>query len=797
MEKRVKEFKSYLLLGLLVFLLIVFGLIYIFNNVRITGDVVTVTQIPPDIVKTNYTNEYYGYNNLWFYNSRGRIWTQSGCWYTLPGETQTRYNPNTCSINLTKSYAYFNGTVRYTHHIETVNTTSNWAWANNSWIWTFNEIWIQENQTGKWYLIPKSAWYYLEDNWRVQSNPGEGVHNDWWSAYTTLHEKPIRTYKGKTDIAVYDPNNGAWFIQKSSEGFKNFSFGWAQALPTSALSSQNIIADYDGDGKQDVALYFRNPTGNSTWYFQRSRDGFLSFDFGWANTYPSAGDFNGDGYDDIAVYCQSNCVIDDDGTWYYLLYDPMKKNFGKFFKIHFGFSQAYPYVGDFDGDGKDDIAAYWWNSQAGYYSWSISKNITGSPVFQVFNFNTAAADIPVPADYDGDGKTDLAIYNPVGYNESGTACGLWKINYSSSEIVRKYCFGWWNTVTNNTPVPGDYDDDGRTDMAVYQPLDPSGVGLYEWAIRYTNNGSVVTRKFGYGAAIPVPDNYDGDFCTTFPSNWGWNSELYRCVEGTITKKNCLFSPVADTVWNDLGLNGKFTQNLNTTLHYYEPTEFWAAYNETPGECNYKCRNSSFIWNPYSSSCDLKISQEFCEDYKTMTECNKDPLASTQDNYQKLLVGKRTVNKALNLLRGTTNKEYCDSSSQYLRLEEGYGSFVRGCECVWDTIGQNCSSKYTTVRYCYPLSDTCSESDRETGTVEEGTCEFSSPIIENFCNSTGRMKYTQQALWTGTEPAPEYCKANVRDLGCPVSTPLGFFNWINFTISIFVIFFIYAILLRRK
>jgi hypothetical protein len=59
---------------------------------------------------------------------------------------------------------------------------------------------------------------------------------------------------------------------------------------------------------------------------------------------------------------------------------------------------------DFDGDGKTDIAIYRVSTGA----WWIIPSSTGSPYG--VGWGGSSSDIPVPGDYDGDGKTDIAIF---------------------------------------------------------------------------------------------------------------------------------------------------------------------------------------------------------------------------------------------------------------------------------------------------------------------------------------------------------------------------------------------------
>jgi hypothetical protein len=246
-----------------------------------------------------------------------------------------------------------------------------------------------------------------------------------------------------------------WAVVRNVGGGPNGQLRWFYNLnaggPTVAydwgLANDFIVpADYDGDGKDDIAIWRPGAPDVAAFYILNSGTNTVRVEaFGQQGDDPSVvGDYNGDGTDDLAVYRPGS-----QSYWFY-----RTSPGGPTTYVPWGGLTDFPAPGDYNGDGRYDFVVQRATGGSGVF-WLLYNNTFTSEAIQ-FGF---ANDLIVPGDYDGGGSTDIAIVRG-----SGGAIQWW-IRSSETGQVKAHPFG---LAASDFPVQGDYDGDGWTDIGVWR-----------------------------------------------------------------------------------------------------------------------------------------------------------------------------------------------------------------------------------------------------------------------------------------------------------------------------------------
>jgi hypothetical protein len=255
---------------------------------------------------------------------------------------------------------------------------------------------------------------------------------------------------------------------------------------------------------------------------------------------------------------------------------------------------------DFDGDGKTDLAV--WRGPSS--NWLTLRSSNGTLQTGAWGSSLAPYfDVPVPGDYDGDGKTDYAIWR--GQNS------IWYINRSSDQIPVLDFWGANYAPFFDIPTPGDFDGDGKTDIAVWRP------SIGTWFIKRSSDGSAWVQTWGSNGDIPVAGDYDGDGKTDL-AVWNGASGNWLILGSTagpqIIAWGAGYAPYFDVpVPADYDGDGKFDLAIwrgQDSIWYIRKSsdgtpilQLWGAnyapYNDipTPGDYDGDGKTDIAVWRP--------------------------------------------------------------------------------------------------------------------------------------------------------------------------------------------------------
>lgn len=268
---------------------------------------------------------------------------------------------------------------------------------------------------------------------------------------------------GRDDIVAFNRSSGDVFVALS-DGAKFAGTPQAWHTDFSFGNERPVVGDFNGDGRDDIANFIQDTkfgTASAEVYVALSTGSGFGPRVKWHDAFSgkasdrvAAGDFDGDGRDDLVAFATS------DGGVYIVLSDGVRFSPTQLWRSSFAFLLERQAVGDFNRDGKADIVALDPNTRDARVAIS-NGTAFGAPV-KWHDDLLGVNETPAAGDFNGDGRDDVAVFT------RGTSADVF-VATSNSASFKAPREKWHDVFAFNqeTPLVGDFNGDGADDIVTF------------------------------------------------------------------------------------------------------------------------------------------------------------------------------------------------------------------------------------------------------------------------------------------------------------------------------------------
>jgi hypothetical protein len=349
-------------------------------------------------------------------------------------------------------------------------------------------------------------------------------------------------------------------------------------------STDGFVAKISSTFNDTIGIY-RPSTGE--WGLRNSNSAGLSnFSLrfgGQSRDQPLAGDWNGDGIDDVGVFRSTGQFL-------------LRQDSTTTITINFGVRSDLAVVGDWDGDGIDTPGVF--RPATGQWFLTNSKNVNNSSPaadVPVFTFG-AAGDLPLAGDWDGDGIDTIGVFRP-----SINTFLLRNSNTGGAPDI-SFQFG----IAEDLPLAGDWNGDGVDTIGV---LRPSVNTFFLSNVNAFDPANTFFFNFGQAGDLPVAGDWNGRPDPFTPPNSGVNDP--SSGSNSVGQPQLFVTTCSDPDgWHDIAtIDFKIAKSDGNGNGV--PITLWVQFNENTNRIRFYDPDSQ-TWSEGEPGSDVVLSSRFAE-----------------------------------------------------------------------------------------------------------------------------------------------------------------------------------------